>query len=167
MSDRPSQEELEGLAQELGQLLLERGWRVTAAESCTGGWIAQCLTAIAGSSDWFESGWVTYSNTAKFALLDVDPMTLERCGSVSSETAAAMADGALRLAGADIAVSVTGIAGPAGGSAEKPVGTVWFGFAGTTTNILTEHHRFDGDRRSVRAKTVALALSRLIDLTAQ
>ena len=94
-------------------------------------------------------------------------MTLERRGSVSSETAAAMADGALRLASADIAVSVTGIAGPAGGSAEKPVGTVWFGFAGTTTNILTEHHRFDGDRRSVRAKTVALALSRLIDLTAQ
>ncbi|MCZ6895787.1 MAG: nicotinamide-nucleotide amidohydrolase family protein [Gammaproteobacteria bacterium] len=167
MSDRPSQDELEALAQELGQLLTERGWRVTAAESCTGGWIAQCLTAIAGSSDWFESGWVTYSNTAKSTLLDVDPMTLERCGAVSNETAAALAEGALRLSGADIAVSVTGIAGPAGGSVEKPVGTVWFGFAGITMKTLTERHRFDGDRRSVRAKTVALALSRLIDLTAR
>ncbi len=167
MSDRPSQDELEDLAQELGQLLMERGWRVTAAESCTGGWIAQCLTAIAGSSDWFESGWVTYSNTAKSTLLDVDPMTLERCGAVSSETAAALADAALRLAGADIAVSVTGIAGPAGGSAEKPVGTVWFGFAGVTMKTLTERHQFDGDRKGVRAKTVALALSRLIDLTAR
>ena len=160
-------EHLLGKTEDLLNTCRSKGLRIATAESCTGGWIAQCLTAIAGSSDWFESGWVTYSNTAKSALLDVDPMTLERCGSVSSETAAAMADGALRLAGADIAVSVTGIAGPAGGSAEKPVGTVWFGFAGTTTNILTEHHRFDGDRRSVRAKTVALALSRLIDLTAQ
>ena len=166
MSDVPSQDELEGLAEELGRRLTERGWRAATAESCTGGWIAQCMTAIAGSSDWFESGLVTYSNAAKIALLGVDPMTIERCGAVSGEVAAAMAEGALRVAGADLAVAVTGIAGPSGGTSTKPVGTVWLGFAATGMKVDAEMRHFDGDRREVRAGTVSFALERLIELTA-
>lgn len=165
MNETPSQDALEGLARELGQRLSERGWRAAIAESCTGGWIAQCLTAIAGSSDWFESGLVTYSNTAKIDLLGVDPMTIERCGAVSEEVASAMASGALSVSGADIAVAVTGIAGPGGATATKPVGTVWLGFAATGMKPQAEMQRFDGDRRAVRACTVSLALERLIELT--
>ena len=166
MSDAPSQDELEDLARALGERLLERGWRATTAESCTGGWIAQCLTAIAGSSDWFESGLVTYSDAAKIDLLGVDPMTIERCGAVSAEVAAAMAAGALSVSGGDIAVAVTGIAGPAGATPTKPVGTVWLGFAAVGMKAQAEMRRFDGDRRAVRARTVSLALERLIELTA-
>ncbi len=165
MSDGPSQAELEALAGKLGQRLLERGWRAATAESCTGGWIAQCLTAIAGSSDWFETGLVTYSNAAKIDLLGVDPMTIERCGAVSAEVALAMAEGARRVSGADVAVAVTGIAGPAGATRTKPVGTVWLGIDATGAQAQAEMRQFDGGRRAVRARTVALALERLIELT--
>ncbi|MCB1746749.1 MAG: nicotinamide-nucleotide amidohydrolase family protein [Gammaproteobacteria bacterium] len=163
MSAAPDQDALETLARELGEALLERGWRAATAESCTGGWIAQAITAIAGSSDWFEAGLVTYSNAAKISLLGVAPMLIERHGAVSAETAAAMAAGALRVTGADIACAVTGVAGPGGGSAAKPVGTVWFGFATRTGGAASELGRFDGDRRAVRAHTVAHALRGLLD----
>lgn len=159
----PAQAELEQLAARLGTVLGERGWRMVTAESCTGGWIAQAMTAIAGSSDWFDGGLVTYSNAAKASLLDVPPMTLERHGAVSSETALAMVSGAQSRFGADVAVAVTGVAGPGGGSAEKPVGTVWFGFVAGTAAPWTVHQVFAGDRRAVRAHTVRFALGSLID----
>ena len=164
MSAGPSQNELEALGCALGSALLERGWRMVTAESCTGGWIAQVMTATAGSSDWFECALVTYSNAAKVSLLGVDAMTLERFGAVSVETAQQMADGALRAMGVDVAVAVTGVAGPGGGSPDKPVGTVCFGFTVAGRNTLTERHVFPGDRRQVRARTVAHALNRLLVL---
>jgi len=161
LREGPTQTALERSARALGELLAERGWRVATAESCTGGWIAQAITAIAGSSDWFDGGLVTYSNQAKIELLDVAPMLLERHGAVSAEVAAAMAEGALRKLGADLACAVTGVAGPGGGSAAKPVGTVWFGFARGGSATRTLMHRFPGDRRAVRAQTVAVALEEL------
>jgi len=164
MSTGPSQDELEALGRALGSALLERGWRMATAESCTGGWKAQVMTATAGSSDWFECALVTYSNAAKVGLLGVDAMTLQRFGAVSVETAQQMADGALRVLGVDVAVAVTGVAGPGGGSLDKPVGTVCFGFAVAGRNTLTERHVFPGDRREVRARTVAHALNRLLVL---
>ncbi|MEQ8353931.1 MAG: nicotinamide-nucleotide amidohydrolase family protein [Gammaproteobacteria bacterium] len=160
----PTQEALEARARALGEVLLERGWRAATAESCTGGWIAQAMTAIAGSSDWFEGGLVTYSNQAKIALLGVDAMLIERHGAVSAEVAAAMAEGALRTLGADLSCAVTGVAGPGGGSPAKPVGTVWFGFARGGAVTRTCMHRFAGDRRAVRAATVAVALEELAAL---
>jgi nicotinamide-nucleotide amidase len=164
MKEGPSQDKLDNLARQLGTLLLERGWHVTTAESCTGGWIAQTLTAVSGSSDWFETGFVTYSNVAKCALLQVDRLTIERYGAVSAETASEMAEGARKIGGADVAVAVTGIAGPSGGTPSKPIGTVWLGFAGTGVPTYTETHRFEGGRRAVRAHTVSVALCRLIEL---
>ncbi len=157
----PGQDDLERLARELGERLAERGWRVATAESCTGGWIAQAITAIAGSSGWFEAGLVTYSNDAKVALLGVDAMTIARHGAVSEATAAAMAGGALAATGADLAVAVTGVAGPDGGTAAKPVGMVCFGYARAGAAATAETCHFDGDRRAVRAATVAHALREL------
>jgi len=164
MKEGPSQDELESLARELGVLLLDRGWRVATAESCTGGWIAQTLTAVSGSSDWFDTGFVTYSNGAKSTFLHVDPLTIERYGAVSAETVSQMAEGTRNITGADVVVAVTGIAGPSGGTPSKPVGTVWLGFAGTRIATATETHQFEGGRRAVRAHTVSVALGRLTDL---
>lgn len=144
----------------LGELLAERGWRMASAESCTGGWIAQAMTATAGSSAWFEGAFVTYSNAMKIALLGVDPMIIERHGAVSEACARAMVAGAAARSGAEVAVAVTGVAGPGGGSAGKPVGTVWFGFACDGSD-WTVSYRFDGDREQVRAQTVAVALDTL------
>jgi len=166
MSAAPPQEALEASGRELGAALLERGWRMATAESCTGGWIAQAMTATSGSSDWFECGLVTYSNAAKVSLLGVDAMTIERHGAVSVETAGQMADGALRVGGVDVAVSVTGVAGPSGGSPDKPVGTVCFGFAVSGRATRTERQQFAGDRHDVRARTVAHALARLLEILA-
>ena len=118
--------ELEKLAQQLGIVLLARGEWLTAAESCTGGWLAQSVTAIAGSSAWFDRGFVTYSNAAKVEMLGVPETTIERHGAVSEATARAMAQGALSHSRADWSVAITGVAGPAGGSPEKPVGTICF-----------------------------------------
>lgn len=142
--------------------LTSMGWRVVTAESCTGGWIAKCCTDRPGSSDWFERGYVTYSNDAKQELLGVDGSILESEGAVSRAVAEQMADGARRRAGADAAVAVTGIAGPDGGSVEKPVGTVWFAWslAGRTE---AERIRFDGDREAVRRQSVVHALQGLIE----
>ncbi len=161
-----NQSALEALAAATGDLLRGNGQRLATAESCTGGWAAMCLTAIAGSSDWFERGFVTYSNDAKREMLGVDAGTLAAHGAVSEATALAMAAGALRHSRADWALAVTGIAGPAGGSPEKPVGTVCFAWAGPDGRIDAETRRFAGDRAAVRAQSVAHALRGLLDRAA-
>ena len=148
---------------DLAAILQKKGWFMATAESCTGGLIAAACTDLAGSSNWFERGFVTYSNAAKTELLDVDPKLIERHGAVSEEVACAMAQGAVARSHAQAAVAATGVAGPGGGSADKPVGTVWFGWA-TPGGTVTEMKRFDGDRSSVRQATVAHALARLLEL---
>lgn len=160
------------LSQALGESLVSRGLQVTTAESCTGGWIAQAITATAGSSDWFSCGFVTYSNLAKQKLLDV-PVCLfagpEAPGAVSEETVLAMAKGALNASGADVSVATSGIAGPGGGTADKPAGTVWIGWAerDLTSPALRSHARclhFQGDREAVRSQSVTAALEGLLDM---
>lgn len=141
-----------------------RGWRVATAESCTGGLIAAALTHVPGSSDVVDRGFVTYSNAAKAAMLGVDPALIEAHGAVSGPVAAAMAAGALARSEADAVVAVTGVAGPGGGSAEKPVGTVWFGWA-TRAGAGTDRHVFPGNRTAVRAATVSKAFELLAAAT--
>ena len=151
--------------------LRARGWRIATAESCTGGRIAGHCTDLAGSSDWFERGFISYSNASKTALLGVDAALIEAQGAVSEPVALAMAEGALRQSRADLAVAVTGVAGPGGGSAAKPVGTVWLAWAwrvgghagGHLIQTSTRLQRFDGDRAAVRLATVSAALQGLID----
>lgn len=140
-----------------------RGWRVATAESCTGGLVAAALTAIAGSSDVVERGFVTYSNEAKAELLGVPPATIAAHGAVSAETAAAMAQGALVRAPVELAVSVIGVAGPGGGSTEKPVGLVIFGLARRGGACRTERRVFRGDRAAVREAALTMALGLLAD----
>ena len=149
----------------LAQRLLEKKLALVTAESCTGGLIAAACTDLAGSSAWFERGFVTYSNEAKMELLGVEERLLRRAGAVCEGVARAMATGALAHSKAQVAVAVTGVAGPTGGSASKPVGTVWFGFA-VPGQVVTEKCRFDGDRAAVRAATVQHALTRLLELLA-
>ena len=149
------------LVARLADLLLKKRWSLATAESCTGGMIAAACTDLAGSSAWFERGFVTYSNAAKVELLGVDADLIAQNGAVSEEVARAMAQGALSCSRAQLAVSVTGVAGPMGGSASKPVGTVWFGFA-TPEGVITETCLFRGDRPAVRQATVQHALQRLI-----
>nr|WP_312758192.1 CinA family protein [Pulveribacter sp.] len=159
----------QGLEADLAQIsatLLARGWMLATAESCTGGLIAAACTDLAGSSQWFERGFVSYSNEAKAELLGVPASLIEQHGAVSEPVARAMAEGALAHSRAHASVAVTGIAGPTGGSADKPVGTVWFGWcvAGRTHS---ERQRFAGDRAAVRAATLAHALGRLGQLLRQ
>ncbi|HPP46168.1 MAG TPA: nicotinamide-nucleotide amidase [Accumulibacter sp.] len=156
------QQALEALASKVGALLLANGQRLATAESCTGGWVSQCLTAIAGSSAWFERGFVTYSNAAKHELLAVSNETLAMQGAVSEATAAAMALGALQHSHADWALAISGIAGPGGGSPGRPVGTVCFAWAASDGRSLTDTQHFTGDRQNVRAQAVAHALRTLI-----
>ncbi|QHM72205.1 nicotinamide-nucleotide amidase [Mixta intestinalis] len=146
-----------------GQQLRQHGATVTTAESCTGGWIAKVLTDVAGSSAWFERAFITYSNEAKQQMVGVSQASLQQWGAVSEQVVKEMATGALKEANADFAIAVSGIAGPDGGSAEKPVGTVWFGFATATGQVVTKCHIFQGDRDAVRRQTVALALQILHD----
>ena len=155
-------DELETLAAELGTALLARGEWLAAAESCTGGWLAQSVTAIAGSSAWFDRGFVTYSNDAKMDMLGVPPTTLERHGAVSEATARAMAQGALAYSRADWTVAITGIAGPSGGSPEKPVGTVCFAWAEKDGGCEAQTCHFSGDRAAVRQQSVRHALRGLL-----
>ena len=155
--------ELEELALKLGRALHVRGWRLSTGESCTGGWIAKVLTDVAGSSQWFDGGVVAYSNAAKTELLGVPSETLAVHGAVSEETVRAMADGARRRFGVDLAVAVSGIAGPGGGSEDKPVGTVHFAWA-APDRVVAARRIFTGSRESVRRQTVALALERLVDI---
>lgn len=155
-------DELETLAGELGAALLARGEWLAAAESCTGGWLAQSVTAIAGSSAWFDRGFVTYSNDAKMDMLGVPPTTLERHGAVSEATARAMAQGALAHSRANWTVAITGIAGPSGGSPEKPVGTVCFAWATKDGGCEAQTCHFSGDRGAVREQSVRHALQGLL-----
>ena len=157
-------ENLLDLAATTGQLLLARNESLTLAESCTGGGLACAVTEIAGSSAWFERGFVTYSNAAKSELLGVPEITIERHGAISEATARAMAEGALAHSPAHWAVAITGIAGPAGGSADKPVGTVCFAWAGRDLGCQAQTRCFSGDRSAVRAQSVAYALRGLIHL---
>jgi len=153
------------LAHELGIALKNKGWNLALAESCTGGWAAQSVTAIAGSSAWFDRGFVTYSNLAKQQMLGVGADTLEQYGAVSKQTAEEMALGAIAHSSADISAAITGIAGPEGGSAEKPVGTVCFGWSCKNGQILTQTEVFSGDREAVRRQAVKTALTGLLQLT--
>jgi nicotinamide-nucleotide amidase len=161
VSNRP----FPALCGELAGRLQSRGWMLATAESCTGGMIAAACTDLSGSSNWFERGFVTYSNEAKTEMLGVDAGLIAQHGAVSEVVARAMAFGAVRQSRATVSVAVTGVAGPTGGSDAKPVGTVWFGFM--VDGILSsETRRFDGDRAAVREATVRHALERLLALLA-
>jgi nicotinamide-nucleotide amidase len=151
------------LAQKLGDILLHKAWQVTCAESCTGGGIGYAITSISGSSSWFKQGYITYSNDAKHQLLSVSTNTLQQFGAVSVQTVKEMAVGAARNASANCAMSVSGIAGPDGGSAEKPVGTVWFGFA-VEQKVFAELKYFHGDRQHIRNQAVDFALLKMCEL---
>ncbi|XVB28049.1 nicotinamide-nucleotide amidase [Citrobacter koseri] len=153
--------ELMQLSEKIGRALKARGATVTTAESCTGGWVAKVITDIAGSSAWFERGFVTYSNEAKAQMIGVREPTLEQHGAVSEPVVIEMAIGALRAARADYAISVSGVAGPDGGSVEKPVGTVWFGVASVSGQGVTRRECFAGDREAVRRQATAYALNLL------
>lgn len=153
-----SDEALREQAQDIASMLARRGLMMVTAESCTGGWIAKTLTDLPGSSAWFECGVVAYSYEAKEALLGVNPQTLERSGAVSQETAMEMVSGALARFGASVAVAVTGIAGPSGGTPEKPVGTVWVAWKRRGGYAHAQLFNFSGDREAVRRQTVARAL---------
>ncbi|ROR29838.1 CinA family protein [Inmirania thermothiophila] len=146
------------LAADVGRLLLARGWRLATAESCTGGLVAKMLTDVPGSSGWFDRGLVTYSNEAKQALLGVRGETLARHGAVSEETVREMAAGLLARAPVEVVVAVSGIAGPAGGSPDKPVGTVWLAWAVRGGAVRTQRARFAGDRAAVREQAARTAL---------
>lgn len=151
------------LAQTVGEALKAQGLMLVTAESCTGGWAAMALTAIAGSSDWFERGYVVYSNAAKREELGVSEDTLTRHGAVSEETAREMAAGALKNGRGQVALAITGVAGPTGGSRDKPVGTVCFAWA-RGGKISSETRRLDGDRESVRRQSVLHALQGVLEL---
>lgn len=153
-------------AASVADLLVKNGWLLATAESCTGGMIAAACTALAGSSSWFERGFVTYSNAAKTEALGVDADLIATEGAVSEAVVRAMALGAVKHSQAQVAVAVTGVAGPTGGSAAKPVGTVWFGFALASPpgRLVSEVRRFHGDRGAVRQATVQHALQRLAEL---
>lgn len=150
--------ELTRLSREIGQQLQRLDATVTTAESCTGGWIAKVLTDTAGSSRWFERGFVTYSNQAKQEMVGVTQNSLECHGAVSEQVVREMAEGARVVAGADFAISISGIAGPDGGSDEKPVGTVWAGFAVANRETSAQCRVFSGDREAVRRQAVAWGL---------
>jgi len=158
MNPPASGDEVAALAQRLGQALVARGLQVTAAESCTGGLVAAALTDVAGSSAWFGESVVTYANEAKQRLAGVPAHTLQTHGAVSAETVRAMAEGLLARTAADLAIAVSGVAGPGGGSVAKPVGTVWIAVAQRRHGCDVQHHRFDGDRAAVRRQAVLSAL---------
>jgi nicotinamide-nucleotide amidase len=162
----PSDAVLRRLALRVGRNLRDAGDSIVTAESCTGGLLAKCLTDISGSSDYFDRGWVTYSNASKVAELGVEPAVLTRHGAVSEAVALAMVRGALARSQAQHAVAITGIAGPSGGSAEKPVGLVWIGWGrrqGDHHRIHATEYRFRGGRDAVRRQAVAAALKGLLD----
>ena len=157
---------LHALAAQAGQTLQGRNARLATAESCTGGWIAKVITDVPGSSGWFDRGFVSYSNAAKIDLLGVRESTLARHGAVSAETVAEMAVGALQRSLATVAVAVSGIAGPDGGTPDKPVGTVYLAWMMDDGLLHTERRHFRGDREAVRSQTVTAALEGLLDVLA-
>ncbi len=155
---------MQTLLTQLADALRQRQYRLATAESCTGGWIAKLCTDLPGSSDWFELGIVSYSNAAKQKLLQVSTDSLQQHGAVSEAVVREMATGVLQQSGADVALSVSGIAGPGGGSADKPVGTVWFGWCLRGETPLAQVQHFDGDRDQVRRQAVAFALRGVLPL---
>jgi nicotinamide-nucleotide amidase len=161
---RVSDEELQQLAREVGDRLCARGWKLATAESCTGGWVGQLVTALPGSSHWYERGFITYANAAKIEMLGVLEATLAAHGAVSEETASAMAAGALKHSHADAALAITGIAGPGGGTPQKPVGLVCYGWALADGTLMSSTCRLDGDREEIRSRAVAAALRGLLEL---
>lgn len=152
------------IAESLAVLLIKENKKLALAESCTGGWIAKVVTDLSGSSAWFDRGFVTYSNEAKHEMLGVAAITLDSFGAVSQETVSEMAIGALKNSHADYSLSVSGIAGPDGGSADKPVGLVWFAWADKDGTLLSEKQTFIGDRNAVREQAVTHALTYLLKL---
>ena len=156
----------EQLANAVGEQFRSRGWKIITAESCTGGGLAYALTSIAGSSGWFERGLVTYSNISKEELLGVSPATLATFGSVSAQTAQEMAEGALHRSKAQASIALTGIAGPEGGTLDKPVGTVWIACATTMAATQVTHHHFSGERNNIREQSIKAALQILLNITA-
>lgn len=166
MASYLTDQELGRLAARVGRELARAGLKLASAESCTGGWIGQAVTSVTGSSAWYDCGFITYSNEAKTEMLGVPAGVLAQHGAVSEATVRAMAEGALRNSRAQAAVAITGVAGPDGGTAEKPVGTVWFGWALKGGATRAERHRLDGDREAVRRQSVAIALQGLLDLAA-
>ena len=157
-------DDLDSLSRRVGDALHTRGWLLATAESCTGGGVAECVTRTAGSSAWFDRGLVTYTNEAKQELLGVRVHTLDNHGAVSEETAREMAEGALRESSAQIALAVTGVAGPGGGTTAKPVGLVCFAWARLDGPIVSTQHVFSGDRANIRKESIITALARVIEL---
>ncbi len=156
-------DDIEALAAAVGEALGASGQRLATAESCTGGWIAKAITDVAGSSGWFDRGFVTYSNDAKREMLGVQGDTLERFGAVSEAVVREMAAGALARSGADISVAVSGVAGPGGGSEAKPVGLVWLAWSQGGEAFGSRRFVFDGDREAVRRQAVIAALEGIRD----
>ena len=152
------------LASHLGHALKNRNLKLVTAESCTGGGLSYWITSVPGSSDWFERGFVTYSNAAKIELLGVNPNTIEKFGAVCEQTAREMAEGALRASPANISIAVTGIAGPQGGTTEKPVGTVWIAFVSDFFPTQAQVEVFPGDREAVRNSTIEQALTKILEI---
>ncbi|MCK4675619.1 MAG: CinA family protein [Gammaproteobacteria bacterium] len=160
----PSEDELRDLAGQLGDCLTAKGLKLASAESCTGGWLAKIITDIPGSSAWFAGSVVSYSNELKISLLGVKKSTLNEFGAVSGETVLEMSDGLFSHTDADVVVSVSGIAGPGGGSEDKPVGLVWLSWGKRDKTVFATPFNFDGDREEVRKQSIAQALNSLLDL---
>lgn len=156
-------DDLVALAEKIGDKLKQQGKMFATAESCTGGWVGQVVTSVPGSSHWFDRGFITYTNNSKRELLGVSTDVLARFGAVSEQTARAMAEGALDRSNAQVSLAITGIAGPGGGTPDKPVGTVCFAWAGENRETRCERHRFDGDRQAVRRQAVGQALTGLLE----
>ncbi|MDO8890463.1 MAG: nicotinamide-nucleotide amidase [Sulfurimicrobium sp.] len=152
------------LAEETGQALKARGWMLVTAESCTGGWVGEAVTAVAGSSSWYDRGFITYTNASKQEMLGVQPETLQHNGAVSEETVREMAAGALLHSQAHISLAISGIAGPGGGSPDKPVGTVCFAWSIKNGPLKSERRVFAGDREAVRQQAVFHALQGVLAL---
>jgi len=160
----PSEQELRDLAEQLGECLTSKGIKLASAESCTGGWLAKIITDIPGSSAWFVGSVVSYSNEAKQSLLGVSADTLAEFGAVSGDTVLEMSDGLFAHTDADVAVSISGIAGPGGGSDDKPVGLVWLSWGKRDKSVFANSFNFDGDREDVRRQSIKQALENLLDV---
>ena len=160
----PSEQELRDLAGQLGECMTSKGMKLASAESCTGGWLAKIITDIPGSSAWFVGSVVSYSNEAKQSLLGVSADTLAEFGAVSGDTVLEMSDGLFAQTDADVAVSISGIAGPDGGSDDKPVGLVWLSWGKRDKSVFANAFNFDGDREEVRRQSIKQALENLLDL---
>jgi len=152
------------VATKVGKILKKHSFMLVTAESCTGGMVSQTITSIPGASQWFDCGFITYSNQSKIALLDVSPHTIDQFGAVSEQTVLEMVKGALKNSYSHIALAITGIAGPSGGSKEKPVGTVWFAWAGHTIKSFAIKQNFSGNRQEIRMQSVQFALKQIVTL---